>query len=438
MMLSNPCPGHAWTFPIRVGVQDSPPPRAKEPPQRNMTKGGGCDRPGCRHIDAAMQPPGLRTHIARRRRARLRFVHHPLPNEPRVISRNFYAPAALRADRRTSRRALRDALRRAGLAGFIMPHADEYQSEYVPPYARAPRLADRASPARPARSADARAKRLVFVDGRCTLQVRDQVDGSDFAYQHLIETPPQQWLKGRLGEGDRLGFDPRLLTVTEVRRFEAAAARGRRDAGRCRSTTRSTPVWHDRPAPPLAAVSGTARERSPAKSPRTRSRALQAHPGREGRRRRAVIAQSGSIAWTFNIRGGDVPPNPVAPLLCHPPPRRAALALYRRPQALERGRATRLPISPTSQEAALAADLAALGARRKARVLADPHRRRVLLARPLDRRRAARLSTAPIRWRCPRRQERRRARRHAPAHRATAPPSPASSPGSQQTAPKGG
>ena len=63
--------------------------------------------------------------------------------------------------------ALRAELQRRGLAGFIVPRADEHQGEYVPPRAAA-RLADRLY--RVGRPGDRAARAAaVFVDGRYTL-----------------------------------------------------------------------------------------------------------------------------------------------------------------------------------------------------------------------------------------------------------------------------
>ncbi len=274
--------------------------------------------------------------------------------------------------------ALRAELTRLGLSGFIVPHADEYQGEYIP--ASAERLAWLTGFSGSAGAAIVLAETAaIFVDGRYTLQVRDQVDGNDFTYEHLVETPPHQWLKGRLTQGDRLGYDPRLLTIAETRRFEAAA----REAGAELVPLEDNPVdrvWHDRPAPPRAAVmmqpAELAGEAATAKIERLRG--LLADKGVDA----AILAQADSIAWTFNIRGGDVPHNPVA----------LAYAILRRegpPTLYIDGRklsnAVRdalADLADIREETALAADLAALGAA-KARVLADPQTTPDALARTL-------------------------------------------------------
>ncbi|MBZ9937677.1 aminopeptidase P family protein [Mesorhizobium sp. BR1-1-16] len=263
--------------------------------------------------------------------------------------------------------ALRAELRRLGLTGFIVPHADEYQGEYIP--ASAERLAWLTGFTGSAGAAIVLAgEAAIFVDGRYTLQVRDQVDGSDFAYEHLIETPPHEWLKSRLSEKDKLGYDPRLMTIAEVRRFEATAAA----AGAALVAVEENPIdriWHDRPAAPSTAVTmqpdALAGEGATAKIERLRT--LLADKSVDA----AILAQTDSIAWTFNIRGGDVPHNPVA--LSHAILRRdGPPSLYIDGRKLSNAvRDALADLADIKEEAALAADLAKLGAS-GARVLADP------------------------------------------------------------------
>jgi len=215
------------------------------------------------------------------------------------------APTAALRDRL---HRLRLELAREGLTGFIVPHADEHQSEYLPPAAE--RLAWLTGFTGSAGMAIVlRDRAAIFVDGRYTLQVRAEIDPESFAAKHLIETPPSEWLAANAGPADRIGYAPWLLTVAEVRRFAAAC----RMAGAELVTVAENPVdavWTDRPAAPLGAVAlhpvVLAGEEAAAKIAR-----LQAAIA-EKKASAAVLAQADSIAWTFNIRGSDIAHNPVA------------------------------------------------------------------------------------------------------------------------------
>jgi Xaa-Pro aminopeptidase len=207
----------------------------------------------------------------------------------------------------TRLKALRQALRAAKLNGFLVPHADEHQSEYLPPSAE--RLAWLTGFTGSAGMAVVLTNEAaIFIDGRYTLQAEQQVDHPAFQREHLIDAPPSKWLAAHVKAGDRIGYDPWLMTVAEVRRFaEVCTAAGAEFAA-----VDSNPIdalWHDRPAPPLAQVSlqpvTFAGEEAASKIAR-----LQAGLA-EKKVHAAILTQADSIAWLLNIRGGDVAHNPV-------------------------------------------------------------------------------------------------------------------------------
>ena len=195
-----------------------------------------------------------------------------------------------------------------GLDGFIVPRADEHQGEYVA--ARSERLkwlTGFSGSAGTAIVLDDRA--VIFVDGRYTLQVRDQVDLDVFTIESLIDNPPSEWLGSNLGKGFRLGFDPWLHTIGEVKTLSSAAEK----AGVTLVPLDANPIdriWADRPAPPLAPVEihPIAYAGELAKDKLARLAAAIAADGAT----HAVLTDPSSIAWAFNIRGGDVPHTPLA------------------------------------------------------------------------------------------------------------------------------
>ncbi len=203
---------------------------------------------------------------------------------------------------------LREWLAAKGLDGFIVPRADEHQGEYVPP--RADRLKWLTGFSGSAGVAIVLASRAVmFVDGRYTLQVRDQVDLEIFSIDSLVANPPAEWIKSNLGKGARLGFDPWLHTINEVRDLNAAAEK----CGATLVPLADNPidaVWSDQPKPPLASVEihPMAYAGELAKDKLARLAATIAKDGAT----HAVLTDPSSIAWAFNIRGGDVPHTPLA------------------------------------------------------------------------------------------------------------------------------
>ncbi len=202
---------------------------------------------------------------------------------------------------------LRNALRECALDGFVIPHGDEHQSEFIP--AASARLAWLTGFTGSAGAAVVLLeKAAVFVDGRYTLQVRDQVDMAAYETLHVTETPPADWVAANLPAGTRLGLDPWLHSADAVARFEKAVAK----AGGELVLVEANPVdavWLDRPARPLAPVVAHP-EKFTGETAESKRQRL-ADDLRVLGARAAVLAQPDSLAWLLNIRGGDVAHTPL-------------------------------------------------------------------------------------------------------------------------------
>ncbi|MBA1139051.1 aminopeptidase P family protein [Mesorhizobium neociceri] len=195
-----------------------------------------------------------------------------------------------------------------GLDGFLVPRADEHQGEYVADRsARLKWLTGFSGSAGVALVLRDRA--FMFVDGRYTLQVRHEVDLDIFSIESLVENPPASWIKDNLGKGARLGFDPWLHTIGDIKALKASAEQ----SGATLVPLDKNPIdiiWKDQPEPPVAPVEihpiGFAGELAKDKLAR-----LAAAIGKDGATH-AVLTDPSSIAWAFNIRGCDVPHTPLA------------------------------------------------------------------------------------------------------------------------------
>jgi Xaa-Pro aminopeptidase len=205
---------------------------------------------------------------------------------------------------RTRVALLRAELKRRKLTGFFVPRADEFQGEYVP--AHAERLRWLTNFRGSAGVAIVTLKRAaIFVDGRYVIQVRQQVDEKIFQPFHLIDEPPAAWIARNLKKGDRLGFDPWLVTADQAKRFRAACE----GVGAAFVPVDSNPidaVWKDQPARPMAEVVTQPTQfagRTAAEKIRELQKGLKAGA--------AVLTQPDSVAWLLNLRGFDVPHTPV-------------------------------------------------------------------------------------------------------------------------------
>jgi Xaa-Pro aminopeptidase len=262
--------------------------------------------------------------------------------------------------------ALRKELKRRELAGFLVPRADEFQGEYVPP--RAERLAWLTGFTGSAGLAVVLAERAaIFVDGRYTLQVRDETDGSLYDHRHLIDTPAERWLAEHLPSGGRLGFDPWLHTAEGLQAIRDAVER---KGGRLVATEGNPldAVWTDQPAAPIAPVvpHPTAFAGADAAEKREKVAAELAAASLDA----AVISQPASLAWLLNLRGADVPRTPL-PLGFAVVRRDGTVDLFMEPlklsPGLERHLGNGVAVAPPS---AFAAALDRLGAEKRC-VLVD-------------------------------------------------------------------
>ncbi len=203
--------------------------------------------------------------------------------------------------------ALRAELIRRRFDGFVLPRADAHQNEYVPPCDE--RLAWLTGFTGSAGFAIVLAERAaLFVDGRYTLQAKEQVDTSIFSIEHLVEAPPDQWLEKNLTAGATIAYDPWLHTSDSAEKLAKACA----NAGATLVSAEPNPVdsvWTDRPSPPLAPVVlhdlRYAGETGASKLERVRAEL--------GKLRADSLAVSDphNVAWLFNIRGGDVAHTPL-------------------------------------------------------------------------------------------------------------------------------
>ena len=231
---------------------------------------------------------------------------------PQTRSANLGSAASPIADDAGGRlTALRDALARLALDGFVIPRADEHNGEYIAPYAE--RLSwltgfNGSAGIAVVLTTDA----ALFVDGRYTLQARDQMDTSLYEIRHVPDEPPSDWIQEHLSEGSRLGFDPRLHTEYSLGRLRTACERVGAVFVPCEANPIDS-IWADQPHAPLGPLSAHDIAFTGETSDDKRAR-LAADLSEKGTSS-AILTAPDSIAWLLNVRGHDVPNTPIP--LCY-------------------------------------------------------------------------------------------------------------------------
>ena len=200
---------------------------------------------------------------------------------------------------------LRAALAAKGLAGFIIPRTDAHQGEYVA--ARDERLQwltgftgsagfcivlpDFAG---------------VFIDGRYRTQVKGQVDLAHFTPVPWPEITPGAWIAEHLDKGT-IGFDPWLHSADDISAIEKLLEVS--PVTLLATTNFIDSIWPDQPDAPLGKAF-IQPDRLAGKTS-AEKRASLAESLREAGQRAAVLTLPDSICWLLNIRGADVPRNPI-------------------------------------------------------------------------------------------------------------------------------
>ncbi|MFN4092754.1 MAG: aminopeptidase P family protein [Brevundimonas sp.] len=189
-----------------------------------------------------------------------------------------------------------------GLDGLLVPHEDEHQNEYLPE--ANDRLAWISGFTGSAGAGVVLKDRAaVFADGRYTVQVKAQVDPAQFEILDLVEGGVPAYLE-RAPKGAVIGYDPRLHSPDALATLKRAAEK----AGAELKPVEPNPLdlaWGDaRPPQPTAPVVPHEDRYTGenAASKRARIGAAVSAAGADA----AVITAPASIAWLFNIRGGDV------------------------------------------------------------------------------------------------------------------------------------
>lgn len=202
---------------------------------------------------------------------------------------------------------LRDELARHDLHGFLVPRADQYQGEYIP--SNEDRLAMITGFTGSAGLAVVlRDKAAILVDGRYTIQVRDQVDTDIF---DTLGHPPQNfhdWLTDHLDEGHKLGYDPRLHTQAQVDLLTKLLS-PREIALVPVEHNLIDAIWEDRPDSPTTHITPHPLEHA-GTSTQDKLDALRQELATSSLDATLLSAPE-SVAWLLNVRGGDVPFTPL-------------------------------------------------------------------------------------------------------------------------------
>jgi len=190
----------------------------------------------------------------------------------------------------------------------IIPHQDEYLSEYLPPQNERLNWATGFTGSA-GMAVVGKDKAAIFVDGRYTVQVQEQVDKNIFEILHLTENPYIEWIKNNFSENSKIGYDSKLNTPVWFNNISKKLERYNL------VSLNRNPIdvlWENRPSAKIDKALLLSEDYSGESSQSKRQRI--ADTIKSSGNDSAFLSKLDSIMWLLNIRGNDVPCNPV--LLC--------------------------------------------------------------------------------------------------------------------------
>lgn len=191
--------------------------------------------------------------------------------------------------------------------GFLIPRTDAYRGEYVAPCDE--RLAWLTGFTGSAGMAIVlKEKAALFVDGRYTLQARNQVDLNDYEICSLVDDPAYAWIKKQMKEGQKLFYDPWLHTLDDKNHIQKACEAV---GASCLPVANLIDgIWADRPPAPFSPVQIHEQPYAGISSKEKRTHIASILQGKKADA--ALLTLPESIAWLLNIRGNDIPYTPIA------------------------------------------------------------------------------------------------------------------------------
>ncbi|RCL02740.1 MAG: Xaa-Pro aminopeptidase [Candidatus Tokpelaia sp. JSC188] len=202
---------------------------------------------------------------------------------------------------------LRIEMARVGLDGFLVPHGSEHQGTCMPPLNAQRLIWLTGFTGSSGIALILKDKAIIFIDGRYTLQVRQQTDATIFSYENLPSTSPAIWLEHH-GAGLKIGFDAWLHTISET-----LCLRNALDTvgGHLIEVEKNLVdiIWDGRPNAPIGQVTLQPIEFTGRTAQEKLSEMQEAITAAGASA--TILTDPSSVSWCFNIRGRDIANTPL-------------------------------------------------------------------------------------------------------------------------------
>lgn len=206
-------------------------------------------------------------------------------------------------------KALRSAMKEAGIHCYIIPTSDFHNSEYVSEHFMVRKYFSGFSGSAGTLVVQEE-KAALFTDGRYFIQAEKELEGSDIVLMKIGEPEVPtltEYVERELKEGETIGFDGRVMTAGDGTVFEEITAR--KGGNLIWNRDLADNIWTDRPALPATQVYVLQKEYS-GESMADKLMRLRTAMEKE-KCDTHVLTTLDDIAWLFNLRANDVESCPV-------------------------------------------------------------------------------------------------------------------------------
>ncbi|SHK02715.1 Xaa-Pro aminopeptidase [Hathewaya proteolytica DSM 3090] len=205
---------------------------------------------------------------------------------------------------------LQQLMRQKGIDTYVIPSADAHQSEYVAPHWKSRAWISGFTGSAGTVVITLDKGNCLWTDGRYFIQAEKQLEGSGIdLYRMGQPSVPtiSEWLKENIENGSTIGFDGKVISKSFFDNLEKNLS--------CKDIKFNLEydlideIWEDRPEIPMDEIftfdvkyAGKSRIEKLAEVRENMKKTGSTH---------FVLSSLDDIAWLFNIRGNDVPSNPV-------------------------------------------------------------------------------------------------------------------------------
>lgn len=204
--------------------------------------------------------------------------------------------------------ALRALMAKNGVDAYFIPHADEHQNEYGPPHTErlsyltgftgsagfAVVLKDRAA---------------VFVDGRYTIQAKQQLDASLYEQEDYTKKHPIDWIVEALGQDAVVGIDPNVVTMAQGMSFQEKLAAKSIKLHSIEGHLVDK-IWNAQPQAPSSDIYAFTEDFS-GQSHKDKIESIAKQVEKKHQAEFLCISSLESLAWLSNLRASDIKTVPV-------------------------------------------------------------------------------------------------------------------------------